>query len=136
MPRLKAMAACLLARVPDEPGRRGQPGERNQVDDVSAAARAHPLYRRECPVDRPDGVHLEHPAVDVDRLLVGEPGEQDSRVVDPDVEGPAPLDHLIGRSVDRIRVGDVQDQWPGARPPSCSAAAVVPASSTSVTATS
>jgi signal transduction histidine kinase len=76
----------LARRVPDYPGRRRQPGKRDQVDDVTAARRAHPLDRRERPVHRADGVHLEHPPVHIDRLLVGQASDQDSRVVHPDIE--------------------------------------------------
>jgi hypothetical protein len=104
----------LAGRVSDDPGGRRESGQGDQVDDVAAAARAHLLDRREGPVHGPHGVHLEHPAVDVDRLLVGDPGVQDPGVVHPDVQGAASFDDLVRRGIDRLRVADVQDQRPGA----------------------
>ena len=105
----------LAGRVGNFARRRDEPRERDDVDDVAATGGPHRAQRGEGAVHGSDGVHVEHRPRGGGVLLVDEAGEEDSRVVDPDVEGPAALDDGGGAFGACAGVGHVQLPRPRVR---------------------
>ena len=66
------------------PGHGDQPGERHDRDDVPAGLAAHDIESGEGAIHRAQTIDLHHQPAGVLVLLPGRPGDQHTRVVDPE----------------------------------------------------
>jgi hypothetical protein len=82
---------------------------------MAGAGGAHHVERGKGSVEGADRVHLEHRPLLARVLVIGEAGEEDPCVVDPDVERPRAFGDLAGGGLARFGVRDVELQGPGAR---------------------
>ena len=87
---------------------RSEPGERDDVDHVPAPGRPHGPERRQGPVDRSHGVDLEQQPARVGVVIPHVSGHEDSRVVDPDIEGAGALDGHRRGQLARLAVANVE----------------------------
>ena len=107
-PEAEGDRPVLGGRVESLARRRTESGERDDVDHVAVTDRPHPLERRQGPVDRPQRVDVEQRPARIGVVLPDQAGDQDSGVVDPDVQRAGPLDGGGGRGATSVGVADVE----------------------------